>query len=206
MPLNGDANAIKKYADEMQKIKKQVNRHPLLGNTCICYAATHMAMLSFSMQAGALDPIEVADAKMEYDLECSGYNVRQFLGTISGQGALGELGHTVMEDILQVVEEIEQETEAVLDGENEEGWELFQSRVGVCHAPGATIWPCDLHGNVGLPADWQWICQSLLCLSFLATLNTQCKQHQCSMDGAVPKAMTCTAFAGHWQEAWSRQL
>ncbi|KAL0052635.1 hypothetical protein WJX82_005002 [Trebouxia sp. C0006] len=78
VPLNGDMDAIKKYAEEMQKIKKQ---------------------------AGALDPVEVADARMEYDLECSGYNVRQFLGTISGQGTL------------------------VLDADNEEGWEMFQERV-----------------------------------------------------------------------------
>ncbi|KAL0036607.1 hypothetical protein WJX79_002489 [Trebouxia sp. C0005] len=102
VPLNGDMDAIKKYAEEMQKIKKQ---------------------------AGALDPVEVADARMEYDLECSGYNVRQFLGTISGQGTLGEFGHAVMKDLLELVTEIEQETDAVLDAENEEGWEMFQERV-----------------------------------------------------------------------------
>jgi len=99
-----------------------------------------------SVQAGALDPVEVADARMEYDLECSGYNVRQFLGTISGQGTLGEFGHAVMEDILALVTEVEQETDAVLDAENEEGWEMFQERVavsldllrviGVCAIPG----------------------------------------------------------------------
>ncbi|DBB10027.1 TPA: hypothetical protein ACH3X3_001616 [Trebouxia sp. C0006] len=102
VPLNGDMDAIKKYAEEMQKIKKQ---------------------------AGALDPVEVADARMEYDLECSGYNVRQFLGTISGQGTLGEFGHSVMQDILALVTEVEQETDAVLDADNEEGWEMFQERV-----------------------------------------------------------------------------
>ena len=83
------------------------------------------------VQAGALDPVEVADARMEYDLECSGYNVRQFLGTISGQGTLGEFGHSVMQDILALVTEVEQETDAVLDADNEEGWEMFQERVAV---------------------------------------------------------------------------
>ena len=87
------------------------------------------------MQAGALDPVEVADARMEYDLECSGYNVRQFLGTISGQGTLGDFGHAVMEDILALVTEVEQETDAVLDAENEEGWEMFQERVAVSLDP-----------------------------------------------------------------------
>lgn len=85
------------------------------------------------MQAGALDPVEVADAQMDFDLECSEYNVREFLGTISSRGTLGELGHTVLADILALVEEIEEETDAVLDGGNEEGWELFQSRVGVSY-------------------------------------------------------------------------
>ncbi len=84
-----------------------------------------------SVQAGALDPVEVVDARMEYDLECSGYNVRQFLGTISGQGTLGEFGHAVMEDILALVSEVEQETDAVLDADNEEGWEMFQEKVAV---------------------------------------------------------------------------
>ena len=83
------------------------------------------------VQAGALDPVEVADARMEYDLECSGYNVRQFLGTISGQGTLGEFGHAVMADILALVTEVEQETDAVLDADNEEGWEMFQEKVAV---------------------------------------------------------------------------
>ena len=69
---------------------------------------------------------------MDYDLECSGYNVRQFLGTVSTQGTLGELGNAVMTDILAVVDEVEQQTEAVLDGSNEEGWELFRKKVGVC--------------------------------------------------------------------------
>ena len=78
-----------------------------------------------------MDPIEVADARMEYDLECSGYNVRQFLGTFSAQGTLGEIGSTVMSDILAVVDDIEQQTDAVLDGDNEEGWELFQTKVAV---------------------------------------------------------------------------
>lgn len=68
---------------------------------------------------------------MEYDLECSGYNVRQFLGTVSTQGTLGELGNAVMSDILAVVDEVEQQTDAVLDGDNEEGWELFRQKVGV---------------------------------------------------------------------------
>ena len=68
---------------------------------------------------------------MEYDLECSGFNVRQFLGTVSAQGTLGEIGNTVMSDILAAVDKIEQQTEAVLDGDNEEGWEAFQKKVAV---------------------------------------------------------------------------
>lgn len=103
VPLNGDANAVKKYADEMQKIKKE---------------------------AGALDPVEVAEARMDFDLECSGYNVRQFLGSFSAQGTLDNMGNAVMSDILALVDEVEQQTDAVLDGDNEEGWELFQKKVG----------------------------------------------------------------------------
>lgn len=136
VPLNGDMDAIKKYAEEMQKIKKQVSLHfPMksiwLSDASACAANSQICITWSSVQAGALDPVEVADARMEYDLECSGYNVRQFLGTISGQGTLGEFGHAVMKDLLELVTEIEQETDAVLDAENEEGWEMFQERVAV---------------------------------------------------------------------------
>lgn len=83
------------------------------------------------LQAGALDPLEAASAKMDYDLECSGYNVRQFLAHVSDQGELGELGNNVLSDILAAVDSIEQDTDAVLDGENEEGWDAFQSKIAV---------------------------------------------------------------------------
>lgn len=66
---------------------------------------------------------------MDYDLECSGYNVRQFLAHVSDQGELGELGNNVLSDILAAVDSIEQDTDAVLDGENEEGWDAFQSKI-----------------------------------------------------------------------------
>ena len=68
---------------------------------------------------------------MDFDLECSGYNVRQFLGTFAAQGTLDDMGNAVMSDILALVDEVEQQTDAVLDAENEEGWELFQKKVGV---------------------------------------------------------------------------
>lgn len=41
VPLSGDANAVKKYADEMQKIKKQVGVYSLLlGSTTSKYHYT----------------------------------------------------------------------------------------------------------------------------------------------------------------------
>lgn len=91
-----------------------------------------MFRITFLPQAGALDPIEVAEARMDFDLECSGYNVRQFLGTFSAQSTLDDSGNAVMSDILALVDEVEQQTDAVLDGDNEEGWELFRSKIGVC--------------------------------------------------------------------------
>ena len=75
--------------------------------------------------------MEAASAKMDYDLECSGYNVRQFLAHVSDQGELGELGNSVLSDILAAVDSIEEDTDAVLDGENEEGWDAFQSKIAV---------------------------------------------------------------------------
>lgn len=104
VPIDGDADAIKKYADEMQRIKKQ---------------------------AGALDPVEVANAKMDFDLECAGFNVRKFLGLFAIQrDTLGEFGNTVLNEVTAAVDEVEQKTDAILDGDNEEGWSLFQQKIG----------------------------------------------------------------------------
>jgi len=137
-----------------------------------------------------LDPVEVADARMEYDLECSGYNVRQFLGTISSQGTLGELGHTVLADLLAVVEDIEQETGATLDGGNEEGWEMFQTRVGVGHQTKIVV--C-----ARLSYLFLWLCvQYLICPASIAI-------SMCCIQTCHCTALTNLASAGHWQEAWS---
>lgn len=68
---------------------------------------------------------------MDFDLECSGYNVRQFLSHVSSQGELGELGNNVLTDILSAVDSIEQDTDAILDADNEEGWDAFQSKISV---------------------------------------------------------------------------
>lgn len=98
-----------------------------------------MSHITRLLQAGALDPVEVAEARMDFDLECSGYNVRQFLGSFSAQGTLDAMGNAVMSDILALVDEVEQQTDAVLDGDNEEGWELFQKKVGVCAQSPANV-------------------------------------------------------------------
>ena len=132
------------------------------------------------LQAGALDPLEAASAKMDYDLECSGYNVRQFLAHVSDQGELGELGNNVLSDILAAVDSIEQDTDAVLDGENEEGWDAFQSKIAVspCAECICCVSPC--------------IC----CLS-TTTLHLLLVSLRTQIDCAF-------WFSGHWQETWPR--
>lgn len=68
---------------------------------------------------------------MDYDLECSGFNVRQFLARVSTHGELGELGNDVMTDILAAVDDIETDTDAILDADNEPGWDSFQTKISV---------------------------------------------------------------------------
>ena len=95
---------------------------------------------------------------MEFDLECAGFNVRKFLGLYATQlSTLDESGNTVLNDITAAVEEVEQKTDAILDGDNEEGWSLFQQKVEVssqhCKA--------QMHCNGNKP-----MCQQLCCVLF----------------------------------------
>ena len=69
---------------------------------------------------------------MDFDLECAGFNVRKFIGLFATQReTLGEFGNAVLNDVTAAVDEVEQKTDAILDLDNEEGWSLFQQKIGV---------------------------------------------------------------------------
>ena len=48
VPLSGDANAVKKYANEMEKIKKQVGVCSLLLGSTTSNATPHLTLPDFS--------------------------------------------------------------------------------------------------------------------------------------------------------------
>ena len=137
---------------------------------------------------------------MEFDLECSGYNVRKFLTTFSSQGSLGDFGTTVLNDITAVVDEIEQTTDSVLDGENEEGWKLFQEKIGVrsdCVPCCQTQLGCKSCSDNSIPGVQTWSSDA----AFLASAYWACRH---GLHSNFKSPVLLFDAAGNWQKAWSR--
>jgi molecular chaperone GrpE (heat shock protein) len=102
IPLTDDASAVKKYAEEVESLKRKAGVPPMT---------------------------EVLDAHLDYHLACSGYNVRQFLTAALEDRDTEEYGDVVNE-LLQAIDQIEGQTGAVLDGDNEEGFQMLAQRAG----------------------------------------------------------------------------
>ena len=83
------------------------------------------------VQAGALDPFKVLFARNNHEMKCNGGNVRQLIKFFSEQEPLSDFGRKVVRDAIAIVDAVEQETNAVLDYKNKEGFQMFRERIGV---------------------------------------------------------------------------
>lgn len=101
IPLTGDDAAIKKYADQVEKLKQQI---------------------------GMPDVQEVIDADLDYKLACSGYDVRSFLSTALGELNIDNK-QQLADELLGAVDEAEKQSGRELDGANEKGWKIFTAKL-----------------------------------------------------------------------------
>lgn len=103
LPLTGDAAAIKKYAADVEALKKQI---------------------------GMPDVEDVISAELDYKFACSGYDVRSFVGAALESMSLGGGLEAAKAELLAAVDEAERTSGAELGGGNDKGWQVLTSKLG----------------------------------------------------------------------------
>lgn len=102
LPLSGDDAAIKKYAEQMQALKKKI---------------------------GIPDVDEKLDATLDYKLRAAGFNVRSYLRSAVEGMELGSDMAGVITQVYAAVDAIEAKTGAPLDQSNKKGWDMLRAQV-----------------------------------------------------------------------------
>lgn len=101
VPLNGDESAIKKYASEVEALKRKI---------------------------GMPGTEELLSATMDHQMNVAEFNVRKFITSAVDGMDLGDYAGVVQE-LTKVVDDIERETGAPLDADNEKGWDSLRKKV-----------------------------------------------------------------------------
>ena len=82
------------------------------------------------MQIGMPGAEDILSATLDHQMNVAGFNVRKFIGTAVEGIELGPYQDVVAE-LSKAVDEIERETGAPLDQENDKGWESLKKKVEV---------------------------------------------------------------------------
>ena len=107
MPLTGDDAAVKKYAQEVEALKKRV---------------------------GMADYEDVLNAQMDYAFACAGYDVRKFVSSVLEDLELSGHLDAAAKETLAAVEEAEASSGRELDGTNDKGWATLTQKIGQIEA------------------------------------------------------------------------
>ncbi|KAK9811532.1 hypothetical protein WJX72_005484 [[Myrmecia] bisecta] len=100
LPTSDDANAIKKYASDMEGLKKKL---------------------------GIPGVDEILDATLEHKLATAQWDVRKFLAHATEDVDVDEAAD-VLAELEKAVDEVEDQTGQRLDANNEEGWRLIGTK------------------------------------------------------------------------------
>ncbi|KAI7840261.1 hypothetical protein COHA_006043 [Chlorella ohadii] len=103
LPLTGDDAAIKKYAAEVEALKKKI---------------------------GMPDVEEVISAELDYKLACTGYNVRLFVVDVLSTMMDGGSMEAAKAELLTALDEAERQSGGELSGSNDKGWEILTRKLG----------------------------------------------------------------------------
>lgn len=107
VPLTGDDASVKKYAQEVEALKKKV---------------------------GMADYEDVLNAQMDYAFACSGYDVKKFVSSVLDDLKLSGSLESVAKDTLAAVEEAEAASGRELDATNDKGWAALTKKIGEIEA------------------------------------------------------------------------
>ncbi|KAL4429568.1 hypothetical protein ABPG77_008617 [Micractinium sp. CCAP 211/92] len=103
LPLTGDDAAIKKYAAEVEALKKQI---------------------------GMPDVEDVIAAELDYKLACSGYDVRAFVAEALESMNLGAGLAAAKAELMAALDEAEKASGGSLSADNDKGWQVLTSKLG----------------------------------------------------------------------------
>ncbi|EFN54209.1 expressed protein [Chlorella variabilis] len=103
LPLTGDDAAIKKYAADVEALKKQI---------------------------GMPDVEDVISAELDYKFACTGYAVRQFVTEALESMSLGGSMAAAKAEIMAALDEAEKAGGGELDSANEKGWQVLTAKLG----------------------------------------------------------------------------
>lgn len=103
VPLTGDDGAVKKYAKEVEALKKKV---------------------------GMADYEEVLDAQMDFAFACAGYDVRKFVDSVlEDLDVSGGPLDGIAKEIVAAVQEAEASSGRELDASNDKGWAALGQKI-----------------------------------------------------------------------------
>lgn len=102
LPLTGDDNAIKKYAQDVEALKKKI---------------------------GVPDYEDLINAELDYKFACSGYDVKAFLAAALEDVKLSGDLEAVAREMNAAVEEAEKSSGRPLDASNEKGWATLATKI-----------------------------------------------------------------------------
>lgn len=103
LPLTGDDAAIKKYAADVEALKKKI---------------------------GMPDVEDVISAELDYKFACTGFDVKAFVVEALDSMRLDGNLSAARADLLAAVEEAEKAGGGALDSGNEKGWQVLTAKVG----------------------------------------------------------------------------
>jgi ABC-type branched-subunit amino acid transport system substrate-binding protein len=103
LPLTGDDAAIKKYAQEVEALKRKV---------------------------GMPDFEDLINAELDYKFACAGYDVKKFVAAALEEMDLGESLQPAVKEVLAAVEAAEKASGKPLDSSNDKGWAAVTAKIG----------------------------------------------------------------------------
>lgn len=163
---------------------------------------------------------ELLSATMDHQMNVAEFNVRKFITSAVDGMDLGDYAGVVQE-LTKVVDDIERETGAPLDADNEKGWDSLRKKVEVgASLPSAQFWCLSLAMCLHVAHDGRYchillrslvlICAPLTALCYTAAAASAMSTRVWDQDDALLYALLLCALltivgpvAGHSEAAWA---
>lgn len=104
VPLTGDAEAVKAYASEVEKLKKKI---------------------------GMPDYESIVKAEMAYAMSLAGNDVKKFVSSVLGELDVSKTAFEgISQDVMEAIAEVEKSSGGALEAGNDKGWKALSGKIG----------------------------------------------------------------------------